>query len=156
MKKFFALCSLAVWPLGALVLYTVGNPFHCVIHQVFHVYCPGCGSGRALQALLHFRLVEAFRYNALVVPMLMFILYEHVEHVIRYSGMPLLPKLKCSVNSYALIIVFCTSFGIVRNINYVPFNLLAPPNNNMSKQGSPLCNQKKKSSTPVTLIHQYR
>jgi hypothetical protein len=37
----------------------------CPINQYFHVLCPGCGSTRALAALLHGSFAEAFRLNAL-------------------------------------------------------------------------------------------
>ena len=37
----------------------------CPINQYFHVLCPGCGSTRALVALLHGSFAEAFRINAL-------------------------------------------------------------------------------------------
>ena len=37
----------------------------CPINQYFHVLCPGCGSTRALAALMHGSFAEAFRLNAL-------------------------------------------------------------------------------------------
>lgn len=39
----------------------------CYIHAHYRIYCPGCGGTRAIIALLHGRVLEAFRYNALVV-----------------------------------------------------------------------------------------
>ncbi len=39
----------------------------CPIHQYLHLYCPGCGSTRALAALLHGRVIEAMHYNPLFV-----------------------------------------------------------------------------------------
>ncbi len=37
----------------------------CPVHRYLHVECPGCGTTRALAALLHGNLVEALRSNAL-------------------------------------------------------------------------------------------
>jgi uncharacterized protein DUF2752 len=37
----------------------------CPIHQYLHIDCPGCGSTRALSAILQGHLIEAFRFNAL-------------------------------------------------------------------------------------------
>ena len=38
---------------------------HCPIHQYLHILCPGCGTTRALVALLHGNLSEALHLNAL-------------------------------------------------------------------------------------------
>ncbi len=37
----------------------------CPIHTILHLQCPGCGSTRALAALLHGHLFQALRLNAL-------------------------------------------------------------------------------------------
>ena len=42
----------------------------CPIYRYLHLYCPGCGSTRALSALLHGRLMEAMQYNPLFVALL--------------------------------------------------------------------------------------
>jgi Protein of unknown function (DUF2752) len=39
----------------------------CPIHTYLHLQCPGCGTTRALAALLHGHLAEAFHLNALLV-----------------------------------------------------------------------------------------
>lgn len=38
----------------------------CVFHLLTGLQCPGCGGTRALHHLLHGRLAEAFRYNAML------------------------------------------------------------------------------------------
>ncbi|NYF78193.1 DUF2752 domain-containing protein [Granulicella arctica] len=42
----------------------------CPIHEYLHLQCPGCGSTRALAALLHGHLTEAMHQNALFVALL--------------------------------------------------------------------------------------
>ncbi len=44
----------------------VGFYPRCPIYTAFAVQCPGCGGTRALSALLHGRLGEAFHDNALI------------------------------------------------------------------------------------------
>jgi hypothetical protein len=42
----------------------------CLFHRYLHVFCPGCGTTRALAALLHGHLAEAIHYNPLFVALL--------------------------------------------------------------------------------------
>ena len=54
--------------IGVWVLYTyppVTSGFYpqCVFHQLTALDCPGCGSTRALHALVHGRVLEALRFN---------------------------------------------------------------------------------------------
>jgi hypothetical protein len=42
----------------------------CPIYKYLHLECPGCGTTRALAALVHGRLAEAFYFNALVILLL--------------------------------------------------------------------------------------
>jgi hypothetical protein len=46
----------------------------CPIYSAFHLACPGCGGTRALAALLHGHLSEAFHFNALITLLLPFAL----------------------------------------------------------------------------------
>ena len=39
----------------------------CPIHSYLHLQCPGCGATRALAALLHGRVADAFHLNALLI-----------------------------------------------------------------------------------------
>jgi hypothetical protein len=57
--------------IGGWVLYTfppVTTAFYpqCTFRQLTGFDCPGCGSTRALHALLHGRFAEAFRFNPLL------------------------------------------------------------------------------------------
>jgi|HubBroStandDraft_6_1064221.scaffolds.fasta_scaffold1858961_1 hypothetical protein len=68
-----AALALALLLCAALLLAPPGRvsfyPF-CPIHQYLGILCPGCGATRALAALLHGRLKEALRLNALFVLLL--------------------------------------------------------------------------------------
>ena len=43
----------------------------CPIHTYLHLQCPGCGSTRALAALLHGRIGDAFALNGLLVAVIL-------------------------------------------------------------------------------------
>jgi Protein of unknown function (DUF2752) len=68
-----ALLAAAILLCAMLLLYPptrVGFYPLCPIHQYFGILCPGCGATRALAALLHGRVSEALRLNALFVLLL--------------------------------------------------------------------------------------
>ena len=43
-----------------------GSGMKCLFHSYTGLYCPGCGSGRAVHALFEGRIAEAVRYNILL------------------------------------------------------------------------------------------
>jgi len=45
----------------------------CPVHEYLHLQCPGCGSTRALAALLHGHVAEALHFNALFAVLLPFL-----------------------------------------------------------------------------------
>lgn len=126
------LFSIAVlFLLGAAYLYT-HNPvkfpyFPCIINKLTGFYCPGCGAGRACYSLLHGHIYQAFRYNPLMLPVLVLLAVYAVvraidwmltggNHIDRYIPDKYLYWL------FGVILVY----GVIRNIPYFPFNLLAP------------------------------
>lgn len=65
---------LLVFLIGVLFYYYFLDPqdskavfFSCPLREFSGYLCPGCGGQRALHELLHFRLHEAFQFNALFV-----------------------------------------------------------------------------------------
>ena len=52
-----------------IYVYTGQHGLRCIFYEVTGFYCPGCGSGRALFALLHGDCKNAFRHNILFLPM---------------------------------------------------------------------------------------
>lgn len=47
----------------------------CSLKNFFHLYCPGCGGTRALEHLLHLRLVQSLLCNPLVLFMAVCLIY---------------------------------------------------------------------------------
>ncbi|MBQ8441206.1 MAG: DUF2752 domain-containing protein [Clostridia bacterium] len=89
--------------------------FGCVLHDYLFLYCPVCGGTRAISALLHFEFLDAIRYNALVVALVLFALALDVIALIR-----LLQKKKTILRlpgwSWILMAVLLIAFGVLRNI----------------------------------------
>ncbi len=100
-------------------------PF-CLFHRVTGLYCPGCGTTRALHALSHGRLLAALGYNPLAVLLLPPLSYACLCWVVdRLWGRRLpRPELGPAWGRAAVVVVF--AFWVLRNIPLWPFSLLAP------------------------------
>jgi hypothetical protein len=93
----------------------------CQLYVTTGLYCPGCGSLRAMHALTHGQVLAALRCNALLTlsfPVLA------ILGLRRLAGKPpfiLRPRL------LVLLLVVGILFTILRNIHTAPFIYLAPP-----------------------------
>jgi Protein of unknown function (DUF2752) len=118
-KKAHAAIALAALPM--LMLFWV-DPVSvrfcpvCPFHQLTGLWCPGCGTSRALHQLLHGNVVAAFYFNPLAVSLLPVMGYFVVR------GAENAPK---PVWIWTLLGVV-VAFGVLRNIPVYPFTLLAP------------------------------
>jgi len=98
----------------------------CPVRYLTGLYCPGCGSLRAMHALLHGELGRAWAMNPLMIVMLPFVTYGLVSAALlelRGKGLPevVLPATWIRAIGVAVIV-----FGIARNLPLYPFDLLAP------------------------------
>lgn len=98
----------------------------CPLHYLTGLYCPGCGSLRAIHQLLQGNLAGAWAMNPLTVVLLPFIGYGLASEALaqlRGHGLPqpVLPALW--IRALCAVIVL---FGIARNLAVFPFSLLAP------------------------------
>ena len=126
-----ALAGLFIATVG-LVLLRVFDPAGsgifppCPVHYLTGWYCPGCGSLRALHALLHGNLHNAWAMNPLTILLLPFIVYGLVSETLVGLGRRGLPQPRLS--SYAIYSLGCVIvlFGVIRNLPMHPFNWLAP------------------------------
>ncbi len=110
---------------ACLYLYRGGTGLRCLFYSVTGLYCPGCGSGRAVAALLHGRFRRAVSYN-----ILLFILGIPAAGVFGHEFLRLLfPRLKLrpvylsqTVQIVCAALIF--AFWVLRNIP--AFSFLAP------------------------------
>jgi hypothetical protein len=98
----------------------------CPFHAFTGLYCPGCGSTRAIFQLLQGNLIAAFRYNPLTVVFLFTLLAYSLFYVWTrmtkkpFSGFFLKPLW------IWLLLAVILLFWILRNIPVYPFTVLAP------------------------------
>lgn len=106
---------------GAALLYRYppeANTFYprCPVFRLTHLYCPGCGATRALAALVHGGLVEAFHYNALLTVLLPFLLayfalaYWKATTQKRFEW----PQIPAPAPKYLLLLA--SAFALLRNV----------------------------------------
>lgn len=97
----------------------------CVFHGVTGLQCPGCGSLRALHALLHGNVASAFHFNALLIISFPFAAWYAVWYGWRrLKHQPARLRLR-PLWIWAFLIV-TLAFGILRNLPGEPFALLRP------------------------------
>ena len=120
-------CSLATLAVGAVLFFF--NPAttwflpSCTFHRLTGLYCPGCGSTRALHCLLHGEFREALRDNALVVLALPIAVAILLAHVVGLRPSPALLRKRIWL---VLLLSVIVGFGVLRNIPRSPFSCLGP------------------------------
>lgn len=98
----------------------------CPFHALTGLYCPGCGSLRALHQLFHGNVLAALGLNPLMVLSLPFILYSLVAGGLSRRGVRLLPVYSLRSWQAWSILVLVVIYGLARNLPLYPFSLLAP------------------------------
>lgn len=88
----------------------------CLFHRLTGLWCPGCGTTRALHQLLHGNLTAAFRFNPLAISLLPLVGYL----IVRGDVGVVKPGWIWMLLGVAI------TFGVLRNISAYPFALLAP------------------------------
>ena len=112
---------------GIVFLMFHRSPFPCWTYELLHIYCPGCGSGRAAYALVHLQFLEAFSYNPLFIIALPFLAYDLGVRYLRFVfGWRRLSPLNLNLPVTVAVMVVIILFGILRNIPVAPFTWLAP------------------------------
>lgn len=130
--RIFLTLLLFIMLLGAIFLYfnLPGKSQllpRCIFHSVTHLYCPGCGSTRAVYSIIHGDILTALRCNALVIIFIPILAYSFISFVINtYLQKQLLKPITFTPFFCKAIVIFVISFWILRNIPFIPFSYLAP------------------------------
>lgn len=97
----------------------------CYFRELTDLYCPGCGSGRAIGAILMGNFREAFRWNPMVfllgIPSMGILAYEYIRFVFDVRSMKPVMLPVWVIRGTAAILI---AFWILRNIPALSF--LAP------------------------------
>ena len=125
------MASIAVAVLGTLFFVKDARYFNlypwCPFHFFTGLFCPGCGSLRAISALLHGDFLDALHLNVLIVAAVPFFIYACLAHVIGLKeGILLIKKTISSKFIIKTFLAVIACFFILRNIPFHPFTFLAP------------------------------
>ncbi|MGH8109013.1 MAG: DUF2752 domain-containing protein [Arenimonas sp.] len=118
----FVLVAVVLWQFDPN---QAGNPLpSCPSRWLTGLYCPGCGTTRALHALLHGDIVKAFSMNPVFVlasPIVALLILDQSTRL--PQGLTRLARFFSDARPWAWGLI---GFAILRNLPWYPFNLLAP------------------------------
>ena len=98
---------------------TVSNFFpKCPFHTITGLYCPGCGSQRAIHDMMHLNIFEAINHNALMFFAFTFGIGLYLYSKKKFYDLIYHPK------SPLIIFGIIFLFGVLRNLD--KFHFLAP------------------------------
>lgn len=98
----------------------------CPLHATTGIYCPGCGSQRALHSLLHLNIAGVIGYNAIFLPSLLLVGQHYVMRFMEYRDGRQRKLLLYHPKAPWIILSVVLTFWLLRNLTIYPFELLAP------------------------------
>lgn len=103
--------------LGAVAVFVLSNfsLWQCPYNSILHIYCPGCGTTRALTSLIHGDIILAMRQNAVVVVAIILALVWYIELVLRVFGKNVRFPLIHNAKFYYALAVIWIIYAIARN-----------------------------------------
>ena len=98
----------------------------CPFHLATGLYCPGCGSLRALHHLAGGDLLGAIGLNALAVLLVPVLLWHLASRIAQAGSRHRLPSVLDAALAGRVVLASVVVFWVLRNLPFLPFRLLAP------------------------------
>ena len=111
---------------GLAVLFFILDPSkhvifpRCIFYSLTGLYCPGCGSQRAIHSLLHLNLAGVIENNLLFLPAVLAILYHYLRQPLNRSLNWNLPDIFYMKNTPWIIFTIIMIFWVLRNMSFYP------------------------------------
>ncbi|MEZ5463582.1 DUF2752 domain-containing protein [Dokdonella sp.] len=127
LRPWLPIAALVVAALAAGIVLMLVNPFAdgsflppCPLHELTGLYCPGCGTTRALHALLHGSVPLALSMNPLAVITVLAI------PVMLWNSWRPGHAWMARISDARIWLVLVVAFAVLRNLPWEPFVRLAP------------------------------
>lgn len=106
----------------------LGSPYYppCFFHKLTGLYCPGCGSARAIHHLLHLEFVHAIDQNVFAVVSTPFVAWHFLRIYINQVFNRNLKPVFLPGYTIIAILILILIFWVIRNLPSYPFSILAP------------------------------
>ncbi len=120
-KKIALVIGIAIVLSVGLWIYYSFNPSgnewfpKCLFREITGLKCPGCGSQRAIHALLNGNIVQAWHYNAMLLLLTPFLVLLVVSEILRKRHHALYEYLNSAKISISLIVIILL-WVVLRNI----------------------------------------
>jgi Protein of unknown function (DUF2752) len=129
--RWIHVAAVVLAPIGCAVLYLFdpsdsGLYPLCPFRVVTGLYCPGCGTLRATNRVLHGRIGDGFGLNPLAVLLAPVVLYAFVSSLLLVTRGRGLPRFLVPASWLWALAFTVIAFGVLRNIPVYPLTLLAP------------------------------
>jgi hypothetical protein len=101
----------------------------CPFHALTGLHCPGCGTLRAMHALLHGQISAALAYNPLSTCAVPIMIAAPIWSSVRRRSKPPTERRaarRWMIHPAWLVVAAIIAFGVLRNMPVYPFTLLAP------------------------------
>ncbi|MCX7550423.1 DUF2752 domain-containing protein [Xanthomarina sp. F2636L] len=129
-KLLFFLALLA--GIGVITLFYFWNPANniifpkCLFYSATNLYCPGCGSQRAIHQILHGQIMAGLKYNYLIGFLVLVLGYQLYVYISQEQFNKNTKNILHKPMATKFILILVIFFWILRNIPFYPFNTLAP------------------------------
>lgn len=98
----------------------------CPFRKLTGLYCPGCGSLRAVHQILHGNFATAFRLNPLMIIFVCTMALLSIGSRLKGGHTEYLKRLSSGPATGWAVFVVIVAYWLCRNVPVFPFNLLAP------------------------------
>lgn len=98
----------------------------CPVYVLTGIYCPGCGSQRAMHELFNLNLVKSLSYNILATLFILLLVVDFCFSLLKIEKFRPYKLLNSYRYSSVIVLIVILLFTVLRNIPVMPFTLLSP------------------------------